>query len=58
MHGLGPMSVVSVADFNTAIKMFVHDGSSYEERAPFKKFNQMTRGGLYGNSYLDSLYNF
>ncbi|KAI6206304.1 (pine wood nematode) hypothetical protein [Aphelenchoides besseyi] len=47
-YWLGPMAVVSVNDYETMQKMFVHDGDTYADREPIKAFDDLVRGGIHG----------
>ncbi|KAI6206167.1 (pine wood nematode) hypothetical protein [Aphelenchoides besseyi] len=47
-YWLGPMAIVSVNDYETMQKMFVHDGDTYADRAPMEAFDNLTRGGVHG----------
>jgi len=47
-YWMGPMAIVSVNDYKTAVDMFIKDGDSYIERVTFEKFLKATRGGIHG----------
>ncbi|KAI6184603.1 hypothetical protein M3Y97_00614200 [Aphelenchoides bicaudatus] len=47
-YWMGPMPIVAVNDYKTAVDMFVKDGDLYTERVTFKTFAEATRGGTYG----------
>jgi hypothetical protein len=45
---LGPIPIVQVNDYQTAVEMFVKDGSNFEDRVIPEKFFKDSRGGTYG----------
>lgn len=48
---MGNLPLVAVNDFQTAVDMFIKDGSNYEDRVPmFEEFMKTARQGNFGIS--------